>query len=108
MNIYIYLLLALLILLILTKTKENFSITYNDLSKGFLCNKGMDETVFNNYLCKNLNKDIDLNKLSKLLIDNSTTLTNKHLGHFNYNICPDEFTKMTNTDYNIVHNYRTV
>ena len=105
MNIYIYLLLALLILLILTKTKENFSITYNDLSKGFLCNKGMDETVFNNYLCKNLNKDIDLNKLSKLLIDNSTTLTNKHLGHFNYNICPDEFTKMTNTDYNIVHNY---
>ena len=107
MNIYIYLLLALLILLILTKTKEkeNFSISYNDLSKGFLCNKGMDETAFNNYLCKNLTKDIDLNKLSKLLIDNSTTLMNKHLGHFNYNICPDEFTKMTNTDYNIVHNY---
>ena len=54
MNIYIYLLLGLIILLILIRTKENFTVSYDELSGGFICNKAMDTTAYNNSLCNSL------------------------------------------------------
>ena len=105
MNTYVYLFLGLIILLILIRPKENFTVSYDELSGGFICNKAMDSTAYNNSLCKKLNKDISIDRLSKVLVDGTPiNLSNKHLGKFQYNSCPDEFTELKNIDFRIRNN----